>query len=1557
MAEPGALTNDGQALPQSVLIPVYRLGGTTGRVTVRIVYAPAVTTKDGAENIYEYAASGRQDLRIEYENPNPIAAYQTVGMPQALREMQPATVSVVMEADPTEADPEGELELRLSEQIRADSFRWQVLQNGRWQDVEDSDAEVLTVRWSDLWDFEANALTGTDFRCILSENGALTCTASLLGAVYEPIAAPEPIPEDLDPDADPGFSAVEMEGDFDLCEFSLTYADGETVKYIRVTALDDEIPELPELGLFTITGCEGGELCDTCPNVTLMVSDNDPGEPSELGFAEASYTVDRSENAAKVKVSRTGGKTYSVSVLYQTVDGTAKAGVDYAKAEGELAFVGSIDELEIPIELIAGGATEDRSFDVLLTELRGGGTEDLCRLNTERITVTLTGTASAQAADGSGQNLATLLSGADGEDVSGRVTVGNEALLGSGRAPALQRTAIMPDSEPLQAALHKMEPTRSHLVTPSFSFTRSSNYDETNYWADWELVLGSVPNSVYLSGTDLSAGISKDSKNTQNYSGRTTSGSGSSAEIVYENLTITQTNPPSGSVVQTQELQDFTTVVKDSASDTQSTNLVFPKVFQFNANWDAHAALRFGQYVGSEEYKIGKLFSGYQFVYNVPSIGGKATGNFISGWKTFFLVPLAEFSEGKRISDSVDQILNPITEDFNVTGQTQYYYYLSSYYNASSTPTTYTWGYPEKRDGNYWMGPSYVNEIPISFDADTATAEIDLKMHQNGALDGDHVDQPCSDGARTYVNVLNYSLRRREFTNTHAPTGSNDTSGISLMVYTANDADEVNGSSATPITDVSFYNSILPGISLSYGGVSSTGNIYVGSVIKVTNTLANQYYIHDQGVFVTNSKGERVGTVRCHQVNGKNEWTIEMYWDDMDQEDLDEHYQINIFVQRTQSFKVNVVPSTPQDADGNVAAGAYDTAIAAFANKAKPTVTYRLLSRDADGYPTPVSAGSSLYYYTCTEDLTGSFQYNQTVTAGVYKANCLLYNIQSINFHQDPEDVILYNGRAYAGDDTIWLTQADFSVTDPIFTFYDSDFLTASSPMQVFIDHVEVYYDKDGDGVISGTFENGVFTLTAVNGETKDDFICQAAGDYPESFFAPYLDKDGHVHQYFFKVYLTLQPRALSAPPGTQNAYAQLLPAFLSAATDEESRAGLTEEQKSYRYILANNTDNHPMYGAAATELSYIDIPLGGDVGEKSAETQTVGVFNEEHTRIIDSETTTTYTWTPDYTGQLLVPFDNPSPIVDEHNITGGSVPIAGENPQMNADGTYAWTAAGRNAINANLGSFSGRTTFAIGVQEQKVRTRATRSEPGISSMDDIQPETISPGIVSSTPAGDDLLHLGTASDNNETEAGAPGQDAGYEEFAPDLGTELPSLEFDLAGYATITVDGYQIGVSVGIPIFTYENTRYDSPETLDDGSTKTHYYDDDKTLHETYTSPDGKTVREVTTSPDAKDPNKRTRITEITTTDENGKSSVTRVERNQTKINDKWVTTDEQTSNPNPPAPSDSPSRKEVAAEAVKQGNEKLCDFVSACKTGHFSEIKQLACRTRETATAPPRR
>ena len=260
VAEPGALTPEGAEIPQTALLPIYRIGGTTGRVTVRVTYAPAVTTDQNGEGlVYDYAASGKRDLLIEVEDTNPLAAYQEIGLPPEERAMQPAEGVGIR----SERSGENGLLLSLENADSATGWRWQYkTPAGCWKDVEGADKDVLELTWQD---FSALGITGwdnLDFRCLLSTEEGLRCTISLNGERFTPWATPDPIPENLEIPEKLGYTPVEFEDDYDIYAFDLTFAEGETVKYIRVTALDDELPELPEMGLFTMVGCEGGELSE-----------------------------------------------------------------------------------------------------------------------------------------------------------------------------------------------------------------------------------------------------------------------------------------------------------------------------------------------------------------------------------------------------------------------------------------------------------------------------------------------------------------------------------------------------------------------------------------------------------------------------------------------------------------------------------------------------------------------------------------------------------------------------------------------------------------------------------------------------------------------------------------------------------------------------------------------------------------------------------------------------------------------------------------------------------------------------------------------------------------------------------------------------------------------------------------------------------------------------------------------------------------------------------------------------------------------------------------------
>ena len=1474
VGEPGAKTKDGEAIPQTILIPVYRLGGTVGRVTAKITFAPAVTTEaDGTGSVYDYAASGKQDLKIEYENPNPLAYYQDLGVSLAERRMTASAASVIVPEAPENAKNEDEMKLTVSE--TADSYRWQVKRFGIWNEIRDANGSELILTWGDIWDFENGVWSGLDFRCILEHNGVLTCTPSMMGEAFEPMSETPAVPENLNTEADPGYSELVFDDDYDVYRFDLTFAEGETVKYIRVTALDDGLSELPEMGLFTITACQGGELSDMCNTLTLMVSDNDEAEASEVGFAAASVTASRADQTARVKVSRTGGKTYNVTVRYETVDGTARAGVDYARKEGELAFAGSIDEIEIPIELIATDDTSEKTFDLVLTELRGGGDKELCRLSSERVTVTITGKAPEKQDDGSGQNLASLLAGGDGEDVSAQVQTGKDALIGSAGETAVSGHSDLPEPEELKATIYTPESTRMHVLTPHFTFSRGSTDDEIaaykeNYWQDYEFVLG--------------ADYETDTSRLMKYR---------------DKLTFTLKNGAPSAATATHGEVDF-------QYTTEFGFDIIQKVEALLANYDATAQISIPN--------AGKYFGSLVFAARLNIVGIKKRSN-----GSLYLRPdVVVFNQYTSQNARYEMQTNWDFADKDARNKHRYYWFTDGG-TYEDNPEGGTTSYGADRGVDSWKGKGDVGEAPIPWDIGDTGFNIDFRMLKQWGDTPVSQNEVCQNGENTELFILYYSLGRRKLYETRYNIYPNqiEGNGIPIVVYTANDTNTAGA--YTPITDYSF---ISPEISIvqKAGGVSSDGALYVGSKlrIKFDSSQMAGFSVAQNGLFLTNSSGTRVVTAKKSENDG--EYILELLWDGMNDASLWDTYQLNIILERTQSFEIDIVPSTPKEENGT-----YDYSKVWNAFMARgPKVYASSLTYDDKDFPVPYipTEGGQQDYYVPNPNPVTLDKSKFTASSGHYTltGTNALKNVQAVNFNQDADDVILYNGRAYAGNETIPITVADMTHGTLLFIFYDSDFLEAVSPMEVFIDRVEVYYDKNGDGIINGSSQLSNLDTFVLETETvpdpdhpgetitrtKDDFIGIVDGEYQDSFFKPYVirDKDGNITkvcQYFFKVFLTMRPRSMVVPAGADpDGKAQFLPAFLSAITDPEEAAELTEEQKSTRYILGYNTDDHPMYGADANKLTFIDIPLGGDVGEKSYKAETVYTWEDgtqmipsddgplflpasspdDKTKIVDTDTVTVYHWTPEYTGQLLVPFENPTPIVDNDNITGGAVAIAGENPRMNADGTYAYTSGGDQKVNACLGSFSGRTTFAIGVQEQVKPTRSTRAQAGISSLDDINPETMRKGGVSSTPGPENLLNQSSGGDPGDTEGNGPGDDVGASEFAPNLGTQLPSLELELGDYVTVIMDGYQVGFAIGIPVYQYEDTNYSGSEqtTEDktDGSTTTTKKDGDgNTIKETVREENGVTTKTTTTIPPDPDLAGAKRYETITeTTDKDGKTT-----------------------------------------------------------------------------------
>jgi uncharacterized delta-60 repeat protein/uncharacterized repeat protein (TIGR01451 family) len=117
---------------------------------------------------------------------------------------------------------------------------------------------------------------------------------------------------------------------------SLVFTNGQSVATFDVPIFDDFLVEGNETVDLTLAGVAGSAVLGVS-SATLTIVDNDVSA-GQIGFGQPNFTVNEQGVTALITVIRTGGSSGNASVNYQTADGTATAGADYAPAGGLLVF-------------------------------------------------------------------------------------------------------------------------------------------------------------------------------------------------------------------------------------------------------------------------------------------------------------------------------------------------------------------------------------------------------------------------------------------------------------------------------------------------------------------------------------------------------------------------------------------------------------------------------------------------------------------------------------------------------------------------------------------------------------------------------------------------------------------------------------------------------------------------------------------------------------------------------------------------------------------------------------------------------------------------------------------------------------------------------------------------------------------------------------------------------------------------------------------------------------------------------------------------------------------
>ncbi len=228
---------------ESVRVSVYRLGGTTGRVILRLMYMPAYA--EIAKGQYTYAnAAGKNNITIEVENPLPIAKYQPLGKDPEPREPEtPTDIEITDNGDET---------YTLTPAVEfAEAYQWYAWANGDWNIVADAAERHFVV------DLEYYPGDEYDYMCVYPIGGVSYGSNSAAGDVY--VKPQEDLGEEISDQEYAAFLMQQPEQSFSTLPmdspdeysgyiFDMTFADGEWVKEIILTAPDNGVTEPDKFG-------------------------------------------------------------------------------------------------------------------------------------------------------------------------------------------------------------------------------------------------------------------------------------------------------------------------------------------------------------------------------------------------------------------------------------------------------------------------------------------------------------------------------------------------------------------------------------------------------------------------------------------------------------------------------------------------------------------------------------------------------------------------------------------------------------------------------------------------------------------------------------------------------------------------------------------------------------------------------------------------------------------------------------------------------------------------------------------------------------------------------------------------------------------------------------------------------------------------------------------------------------------------------------------------------------------------------------------------------------
>ena len=153
----------------------------------------------------------------------------------------------------------------------------------------------------------------------------------------------------------------------------LTFADGEILKTIAISIINDSVVEADETFLLTLSEPTGGATILTT-NSTVTIADNEIA-PSYVIFQTNNFFVNEAAGNATISVVRTNSRRGFLRVDFATGNGTALAGLDYVATNGTLFFNDGEDTKTFTVPIINDTLGEgNETVNLTLSNLIGTNT-------------------------------------------------------------------------------------------------------------------------------------------------------------------------------------------------------------------------------------------------------------------------------------------------------------------------------------------------------------------------------------------------------------------------------------------------------------------------------------------------------------------------------------------------------------------------------------------------------------------------------------------------------------------------------------------------------------------------------------------------------------------------------------------------------------------------------------------------------------------------------------------------------------------------------------------------------------------------------------------------------------------------------------------------------------------------------------------------------------------------------------------------------------------------------------------------------------------------------